>query len=266
MSPPPVQPRTQLRVGKLWIDSLTFAQALEDIEHLVERGRGGAVFTPNVDHIVTVEADPAFEAAYGAASLSLVDGQPLLWASHLLGEALPEKISGSDLVLPLMERAGARGWRVYLLGGGPGVAEKAAGVLKERFGVKVVGTDAPMLRSDDAKAREAAVGKIVAARPQVLLVALGAPKQELFIHRSAAALGPVVSVAIGAGLDFVAGTLRRAPRWMSEHGLEWLYRLAQEPRRLWRRYLVNDPKMLLILLRSLRRSRAERVRTRMHAG
>ncbi len=248
----------RLKIGQLWIDALTFPEALERIEALVSGGRGGGVFTPNVDHVVNVEHDPAFRAAYDHAALSLVDGTPLLWASRLLGMALPEKISGSDLVMPLMERAGARGWKVYLLGGEPGVGEKAAAVFRERFGVQVVGIDAPRVNLADPENLTALVERARAAKPDLVLVALGSPKQELLIDRMREQLRPAVALGIGASLDFVAGTVKRAPRWMSKAGLEWSYRLAQEPGRMWRRYLVNDPKFLLILLRTLKIPIAER--------
>jgi N-acetylglucosaminyldiphosphoundecaprenol N-acetyl-beta-D-mannosaminyltransferase len=251
--------RTRLRLGKLCIDSLTFAGAIDAIDRLVTSRQGGAVYTPNIDHVVNVEQNPAFAEAYARASLSLVDGKPLVWASRLLGAPLPEKISGSDLLLPLMKRAAEKKWRVYLLGAGPGVADRAAKVLREEHGVDVVGTDAPMIHTGDPSKNAEVVQKIKAARPDVLLVAFGSPKQELFIHQVQDEIRPAVSLAIGASLDFLVGAVKRAPRWVSDAGLEWLYRLAQEPKRMWRRYLVNDPYFALILLRSLRIPREERV-------
>jgi N-acetylglucosaminyldiphosphoundecaprenol N-acetyl-beta-D-mannosaminyltransferase len=249
--------RPRLRLGDLEIDRLTFAEAIDDIDSLVSAGRGGSVFTPNVDHVVNVGKNPLFRQAYSRASLSLVDGTPLLWASRLLGAPLPEKISGSDLVLPLADRAAKRGWRLYLTGAGPGIADRAAEVLKRQFGVTVVGTDAPLIKlsSKGVEAGAEDLARIQAARPNLVLVAYGSPKQELWIDRHAASLAPAVFVAIGAGLDFVAGHVRRAPRWISRCGLEWLWRLAQEPRRLWKRYLVNDPAFLFILAKSFMRGR-----------
>lgn len=243
-------------IGPLQVDALTFAQALAAIEALVDAGRGGAVFTPNVDHVVLAEADAAFRRSYASASLSLADGMPLVWASRLLGCPLPEKISGSDLALPLLQRAAARGFRVYLLGAGPGVADKAAEVLRSRFGVEVAGTDAPFLRDPcSAEERAPIVEKIRRAAPHLCFVAFGAPKQELFIHAARDELAPAVSLGIGATLDFIAGNAQRAPRFMSEHGLEWLYRLCREPRRLWRRYLLRDPRFALIVAQALLRRR-----------
>jgi N-acetylglucosaminyldiphosphoundecaprenol N-acetyl-beta-D-mannosaminyltransferase len=255
------KPRTRVRFGELWVDSLTFAEAVDEIEALVSAGRGGSVFTPNVDHVVNVGDNPSFREAYAAASLSLADGQPLVWTSRLLGAPLPEKISGSDLMLPLMERAAAQRWRVYLLGGGEGVAEKAAQVLRERLGVNVVGCDSPRISLEPNLAQDGPlVESIRRADPQLLLVALGSPKQELWLHRVGPRIAPAVGIGVGAALDFVAGA-RRAPRWMSRAGLEWFFRLVQEPRRLGRRYLVNDPRFLLVLYRTLLLPRKERVRT-----
>jgi len=250
-----------VRFGQLWIDAVTFAQAVDEIERLVEQGQGGSVFTPNVDHVVKVDGDPVFRAAYERASLSLADGQPVVWASRLLGaEArLPAKVSGSDLVLPLMERAGQRGWRVYMCGGPPGVAEAAAEAARQRYGVKVVGTESPRMAMVANPEDDAIAERVRKAEAQLLLVGFGAPKQELFITRAGEKLGPAVALGIGASLDFMAGRVPRAPRWMSRSGLEWLYRLGKEPRRLWRRYLVEDPKFLLILMRTLRTPREQRV-------
>jgi N-acetylglucosaminyldiphosphoundecaprenol N-acetyl-beta-D-mannosaminyltransferase len=258
VSAPNGSPLPRLRLGELEIDSLTFEQALDRIEHLVDSGNGGSVYTPNIDHVVNVDANAAFREAYQTVDLSLVDGKPLLWASKLLGAPLPEKISGADIILPLMKRAGEKKWRVYLLGAGPGVAPKAADILRAEYGVNVVGTDAPMVKADGTEPTGEAVKKIRDAQPQILLVAFGSPKQELFIHRVREEIKPAVALAIGAGLDFIAGAVKRSPRWMSDNGLEWLYRLSQEPRRLWRRYLVNDPKFALILYRTWRQAKAPR--------
>ena len=237
--------------GRIAVDRVTFTEAIDAIEGLVAARRGGAVFTPNVDHVVLAETDDAFCEAYRAASLRLADGMPLVWASRLLGLPLPEKVSGSDLVWPLMQRAAVRGWRVYLCGGGPGVAEAAAQHLEYALGVTLCGVDAPWVSDPaDPRAFEPIARRIVAAKADLALFAFGAPKQELLIHRCRAELGSTVALGIGAALDFIAGTVRRAPRWMSRCGLEWLYRLSREPRRLWRRYLLRDPKFLAIALRS----------------
>ena len=163
------------------IDALTFDEAIDAIEGLVVAGKGGMVFTPNVDHIMLAEEDSLLRAAYERADLSLVDGTPVMWAAHLLGSPLPEKISGSDLIRPLAARAAARGWRVYLLGGRPGVATQAKEILEREYpGLKVVGTSSPMIDlSRDVSEQQDVVDAIRRARPDLLFLALGAPKQEI---------------------------------------------------------------------------------------
>lgn len=253
-------PRNRARIGEAWIDSITCAEALDAIEHLVTSRAGGFVVTPNIDHVVNLDRDPGLRQAYEAATLALVDGQPLVWASRLLGTPLPEKISGADLVPLLMQRAALRHWRVYLVGAGPGVAQEAAEKIA-RTGVEIVGSDAPSLSPRvDASEFVDVTERIRTARADLVLVAFGSPKQELWMLRARDQIRPAVSIGVGATLDFIAGRVRRAPAWMSRCGLEWLFRLAHEPRRLWRRYLVNDPRFLLILIRTLRMPRAERIR------
>jgi N-acetylglucosaminyldiphosphoundecaprenol N-acetyl-beta-D-mannosaminyltransferase len=251
----------RVRIGQIWIDAITFDQAVDAIDDLVTAGNGGSIFTPNVDHVVQVEHNHVFRAAYDEVSLSVVDGQLLLWASYALGTPLPEKISGSDLMVPLARRAAARKWRVYLLGGGPGVADLAAKELQKQFDIDIVGTDAPFVAADGhPKEGPAVIERIAKARPHLLFAAFGAPKQELFLHRAAAAIRPTVGIGVGAGFDFVAGRVKRAPRWISKSGMEWLYRLVQEPRRLAKRYLVDDPEFLAILARTLREPKSARIR------
>jgi N-acetylglucosaminyldiphosphoundecaprenol N-acetyl-beta-D-mannosaminyltransferase len=246
----------RLTIGGVPVDAVTLPQALARIEALVAAGRGGAVFTPNVDHVVIAQRNPAFLEAYRAVELSLADGMPILWSSRLLGAPVPEKVSGSDLILPLAARAAERGWRVFLIGGAPGVAEEAAARFRETLpGLAIVGTASPRIDREGVEAGEAALEQLVAARPDLVLVAFGAPKQELWAHRSRARLGRAVTVGIGASLDFVAGRVQRAPRWISSSGLEWAYRLAREPKRLWRRYLIDDPRFAVVLLRELRARR-----------
>jgi len=251
--------RQRLRIGRAWIDVLRFDDALREIERLVDRRRGGSVFTPNVDHLVKLESNPAFERAYQDVSLSLADGMPLIWASSILGCRLPERVAGSDLLMPLLEMAARRKWKVYLLGGAPGVAAAVAAMLTERMGICVTGWDDSRIASDGSDPNGVSVKRAAEAKADLILVGLGPPKQELWIHRAASATDPAVALAIGASLDFLAGKFKRAPRWMSRIGLEWLYRLAQEPRRLWRRYLVEGPRFALIVFRTWRLPKSERV-------
>jgi N-acetylglucosaminyldiphosphoundecaprenol N-acetyl-beta-D-mannosaminyltransferase len=246
--------RARVRIGEIQMDPITLAQALEAIEGLVRGGRGGTVFTPNVDHFVLAEEDERFRNAYRDTDLSLVDGTPVLWAARVLGSPLPEKVSGSDLLLPVAELAARHGWRVFLLGAGPGVAERVKTILEADFpGVKIVGTSSPNVDlSKPVTEQKDVIDAVKATRPDVLFLALGSPKQEIWAHRIREAMKPTVVLGVGASFDFVAGTAKRAPRWISKAGLEWLYRLGHEPRRLWKRYLVRDPKFAVIVYREAR--------------
>ncbi len=245
-------------IGRIGVDCLTLEQGLTAIQTLVEARHGGTVVTPNIDHVVLAESNARLREAYAASALSFVDGTPLFWALRILGWPVPEKVSGSDLVLPLAGLAARHGWRVYLLGGGPGVAERAAERLRQRFeGFTVVGCDSPMIDMETAASqRREIVERAIEARPDLVLCALGTPKGELFAYEACAALRPALLMSIGASLDFIAGTVRRAPRIVSTLGLEWLYRLAREPRRLWRRYLVRDAAFVPIFLRALAQRRS----------
>ena len=230
------------------MDVLDHEGAIDAVVRLVRQGRGGTVFTPNVDHIVQAEHDEAFRAAYSRTDLSLVDGTPVLWAARLLGTPLPAKLSGSDLFDPLIERAEREGFRVVLLGGGPGVAELAAQNLKQRLPkLQIVDTLAPRLGLTPTDEEAATVERLVAAKADLIFVCLGAPKQELFSDRNREKLAPAVLVGFGAAVDFAAGTIPRAPEWMSRAGLEWAFRLGREPRRLAARYLLRDPEFFKIV-------------------
>ena len=251
----PATERTGLFYGRVWVDALTFQGALEAFDSLVSAGRGGRVYTPNVDHVVLAEHDARFAEAYARADLSFADGMPLVALSRFRSVRLPEKVSGSDFMLPLMERAARRGWRVYLLGGMEGVAEAAASKLLEHFPtLQIVGRDPAFIDLAASKEQRAAeVARIAATRPDVVLVALGAPKQEIWIDDVASSLSPAVLIGVGASLDFLAGTAVRAPRWMSRVGLEWAHRLVKDPKRMIQRYLVRDAEFPAILARQLLR-------------
>jgi N-acetylglucosaminyldiphosphoundecaprenol N-acetyl-beta-D-mannosaminyltransferase len=252
----------QAILGKIHADCVDFQGALDVIEGLVEAGQGGYVVTPNVDQVVLAEQHEGLVAAYAGASLSLLDGKPLLWMSRALAQPVPEKVSGSDLTRPLIARAAAKGWRVYFLGAAPGVGLRARDLLvAELPGLQVVGVDAPPLGFEkDPRILDGVLARVREARPHLVFMALGCPKQELLMHACRERLTPAVTLGIGATLDFIAGTVRRAPRWMSRAGLEWLYRLGQDPKRMAMRYLVRDPAIVGVFLRMLQLPRAARVR------
>jgi N-acetylglucosaminyldiphosphoundecaprenol N-acetyl-beta-D-mannosaminyltransferase len=197
------------------------------------------VVTPNVDHAVMFERRADLRDAYRDASLVLADGFPVVLASRLLKRPLPERVAGSDLAPALFAAAKvAKPLTVYLLGAGPGVAERAATNIHNRWpGVRVVGCYSPPLGFErDEQECVAICERINAARPDVLMLGLGAPKQELWIARHRARLQVNAALCIGATIDFLAGEKARAPRWMQQFGVEWLHRLCSEPKRLFKRY------------------------------
>ncbi len=246
-----------VRIGRLLVDRVTFAEALDAVEALVAAGDGGTVVTPNVDHVVTAEDNAAFSDALARASLALADGMPLLWVSRWFGTPLPEKISGSDFTPPVLQRAAERGLRVFLFGGADGSADAARTALAQHLPqLCVVGVLSPQVNmSDPASVHFALADAIAATKPDLVVLGLGSPKQELFAERVRHRLAPAVLLSVGATIDFLAGRVPRAPTWMSNNGLEWLYRLHKEPRRLYRRYLFRGPKFIGIVIRQLRHTR-----------
>ncbi|HWK89938.1 MAG TPA: WecB/TagA/CpsF family glycosyltransferase, partial [Longimicrobium sp.] len=237
------------------VDACTMRQA---VAAMLERARAGGppayVVTPNAHHLVLLEDSAPFRGVYRGAWLVLADGMPLLWAARLLGTPLPEKVSGSDLFVEVCGAAAGTGLRVFLLGGRPGAAEGAARELERRFpGLRLAGAHCPPFGFErDPAALEQVERAIRDAAPHLLFVGLGAPKQELWIQANAARLGVPVAAGVGVSFEFVAGMVRRAPRWMQRAGLEWFYRLLREPRRLWRRYASTNPRFVALVLRQRR--------------
>ncbi len=243
-------------LGRVYAHSVTSAEALEQVKRLIAEGNGGYIVTPNVDHVVQAEHSDALVAAYQMADLSLVDGQPLVWLSRIINDPFPEKISGSDFVPLLIERAASERWRVFLLGAQEGVGADAAKVLCSKHpDLRIVGIESPAFGFEqDPQHCERILQSIAEARADIVVVALGCPKQELLMHRWKTALAPAIAIGSGAALDFIAGNVKRAPPWMSRNGLEWLYRLIRQPRALAYRYLVRDPQILGIAWRTWRDS------------
>jgi N-acetylglucosaminyldiphosphoundecaprenol N-acetyl-beta-D-mannosaminyltransferase len=250
-TPQPTPGGRALTIGSIHVDRVSLAEAIELIVGRAQRGEGGYVLTPNVDHVCLAERDAELQEIYRHAFLSLTDGVPLTWFSRALGRPV-EQVAGSDLVAPLIVRAAQLRLRVYFLAGSRQVGALAAGSLRRMAPeLNVVGIDDPHYVPAAAPEEiDKALRKIAAARPHLVLVGMGCPKQEYFMSRHASRIAPAVAIGVGASLDFLAGAAPRAPRWLSRVGLEWAYRLAQEPRRLARRYLVRDRAIVGILART----------------
>lgn len=230
------------------IDNLTMDESIRAIDKLVQNRKPSYVVTPNVDHIVKLDSDEEFRNVYKNADLILTDGMPLIWISKLKKTPIKEKVSGSDLFPKVCELAAQKGYRVFLLGAADGVAAKAAKNLQEKYeNLRIAGTYSPKYGFEkDKKEIEKIISIVKLAKPDILAVGLGAPKQEKFIYKFKDKLNVPVSLAIGASIDFEAGNIERAPRWMQKCGLEWLYRLCKEPKRMYKRYLIDDLKIVKI--------------------
>jgi N-acetylglucosaminyldiphosphoundecaprenol N-acetyl-beta-D-mannosaminyltransferase len=216
------------------------AEAVEAVSELVRAGRPSYFITASTHYAMLSAEVAGLRAVNSGAAFLVADGAPLVWGSRLNGVPLPERVAGSDLIYDICERAALEGFRVFLLGAAPGVAERAAARLTERYPALVIaGTECPPFRELSPEEHEALVSRIKAARPDVLFVAFGQPKGEFWVAENLEALGVPVCVQIGASLDFVSGRVRRAPRAFQKLGLEWAFRMALEPQRLFPRYARN---------------------------
>ena len=233
------------------VDNYTMDEAVDAIDKLIQRDNNGYVVTPNIDHIVKLETDTLLQEVYANANVILTDGKPMVWMSKLYGTPIKEKVSGSDLFPKLCELAAKKGYRVYLLGAAEGVAVKAAANLQKKFpGLIIAGTYSPPFGFEKDEEEVAHIVQLVTeAKPHILIVGLGCPKQEFFIYRHRNEMCVPVSLGLGASIDFEAGILKRAPKWMADHGFEWLYRVAQDPKRMAKRYFVDDLKIVRLFFK-----------------
>jgi N-acetylglucosaminyldiphosphoundecaprenol N-acetyl-beta-D-mannosaminyltransferase len=217
------------------VDAITFDATLAHIEGYIADGRPRQIVTVNPEFVMASQSNAEFRRVINEAALALPDGTGVWWASRRLGCPVPERVPGVDLVARLASLSAARGFRIYLLGAMPGVAEMAAKVLCDRYpGLIVAGTYAGTPRVED---EAGIIAQVRAARPHILLVAYGAPAQDLWIARNLDRMGVPVGIGVGGAFDYLAGVHPLAPRWLRRIGLEWLYRLVTQPRR-WRRMLA----------------------------
>ncbi|MGN0326801.1 MAG: VanZ family protein [Lachnospiraceae bacterium] len=236
---------TRRKFMNLCLDDITFDEAVDQIGKLACAEGKHYVVTPNVDHVVKIEKDIEFRRVYEDADLILTDGTPLMWIADSLGCPIKEKIPGADMFPRVCEMAAKEGYTMFFFGAGPGVAEKAKENLQKKYpGLRVVGTYSPPIGFEKEEEEvEKAIRAINQKSPQILVVALGAPKQEKFIYHYKDRMNFHVALSFGAAVDFEAGMVRRAPLWMRKLGLEWLFRFFQEPGRLFKRYFIDDMKI-----------------------
>lgn len=233
---------------------LTLGQATEKVIDMATLREKGLVVTPNVDHIVTLHQDGDFRGIYMQAKLIVADGMPLVWLSRLLpGKSLPERVTGSDLLETVCESASLKGLSVAFIGGMPGVAEQAKKKLCERYpSLNIVGVYSPRFGFEhDSEESNRIVEMVDAWSPDIVFIGVGAPKQEKwsFKYLDELSCGPILCT--GAAFDFSAGICERAPQWVQHVGLEWVWRMSQDPKRLVKRYLIRDSIFLLYAIKEL---------------
>jgi len=244
--------RERVDLGGVLIDMVDGDAAVDRIRGFLQSGRLNQIVTVNLDFVAISRRDPDFRDTLNAAELAVADGMPLVWASRLGDDPVPCRLTGVELVDECCRVAAETGTSVFLLGAAPGIADNAADKLRARFpGLRIAGVYAPPFGPLTADENERILGRIKAAQPDFLFVALGAPQQDVWIRANRDRLDVPVAMGVGCVLDLLAGKVSRAPAWMQRTGLEWLFRLGQEPARLWRRYILDDIPTLFWLVSRL---------------
>jgi N-acetylglucosaminyldiphosphoundecaprenol N-acetyl-beta-D-mannosaminyltransferase len=239
----------RVRLAGVDIDAVTPQQAIAHVLGELRDGNGGWLMTPNLDHLRQHNQDAEVRPLFGSADLVVADGKPLIWASHVQGTPLPCRVAGSELIFSMTAAAATEQIRLFLLGGAPGTARRAADTLASRFpGIQIVGTYYPPLGFENSPAETAVIeASIRAASPQLVYVGLPFPKADRTIIRLRSVVPTTWFFALGVSFSFVSGDLKRAPHWMQKAGLEWLHRLLCEPRRLSQRYIVDGIPFAFVL-------------------
>ena len=231
--------------------------AMDAFDAMIASRERGYVCAVSVHSLTVALDDPEMAAVFRGARMVLPDGMPVVWAANMLGASLRGRVYGPEVMLRYSERCAERGHRVWLYGGRDqgSLAQLALNMRRRNPGINIVGGYSPPFRSMTDEEEDALVAQINAARPDVLWVGIGAPKQEKWMARMRDRLDVPVMCAVGAAFDFHAGRVSQAPAWMQQRGLEWIYRLAQEPRRLLPRYVYSNPRFVLAFARQYLRER-----------
>lgn len=253
-----------IKIFDLAFNAVTLNEAVSKIIHAAVNNQRGLVVTPNVDHIVMMDQDYEMREIFQQALFRFADGMPLVWLSRLLFKnPLPERVTGSDLFPAVCQAAGQKQLAVFFLGGNPGVAESAAYKLKMRYSNLVVaGVYCPPFGFElDQEETKHIISLINDSGAHLLFIGVGAPKQEKWAFSNLSSLNTGPILCIGASFDFIAGTVKRAPRFIQKTGFEWLWRLIKEPRRLWRRYILRDSRFIFLAFLELINTKRTRLRS-----
>ena len=238
-----------------YVNSVNMEETIDAIEKMISDRKKSYIVPINVDVVMQIENDPKLKEIVDKADLVLVDGQPLVWIARWHKKPVKAKISGSDLIPELCKVAAKRGYSIFIIGGADGVAEIAKTNLEKQFiGIQIVGTYAPPFgfEKDDNELEKINL-MINQKKPDILIACLGCPKQEKWIYDNYQKYNANVSICAGATVDFLVGNVKRAPKWMSNHGLEWLFRVTQDPKRLIKRYFIDDVKIISLICKYGRR-------------
>lgn len=239
-------PIARVNVLGVRVSAINMPMAVETLDNWIARREHHYVCVTNVYGVMESQRDTVLREIHNAAGLVTPDGMPLVWISRLQGQRHVSRVYGPDLMLAMCERSLERGYRHYLYGGRAGVPEKLAARLQSRFpGLRVAGMYSPPFRALSVEEDEQVTRLINQAAPDIVWVGLGTPKQERWMAAHVGKLTAPVLVGVGAAFDFHAGLKRQAPPVIQRCGLEWLFRLATEPQRLWRRYLINNPRFII---------------------
>lgn len=234
-----------------YINNVNMSETVQAIEQMIASDKKSYIVAINVDVVMKIENDPYLKKVVDAADMVLVDGKPLIWISKLYGWPLKAKVSGSDLVPLLCKVAAEKGYKIFIIGGKDGIANRAKKRLENIFpSIQIVGTYAPPYGFEKDKHELDKINQMVSnVHPDLLIACLGCPKQEKWIYENISKYDAKVSICAGATVDFLAGNVKRAPKWMSEHGLEWFYRFSQEPKRMFKRYFIDDIAILKLVFK-----------------
>lgn len=240
---------SRMRFLNTYVDNVTMNEALQIIDNLIIKKDCSYAVTPNMDHIVIIESDKEFEEIYEKADLIVTDGKPLIWISKMINKPIKEKISGSDLFPKMCKLAAEKGYSIFILGAAEGVADKAAeNLCKKNPTLEIAGTYSPPIGFERSEEELTKIENLIKkSKPDILAVSLGSPKGEKFIYKHLHEYNIPLSISIGATIDFEAGNVKRAPRWMAENGLEWMFRITQDPARLIKRYWNDAIKIIPII-------------------
>lgn len=245
----------QLRIAGVRIDVMSRSEALAQMGSLMTGGDRAIVVTPNAAHVEIAARRPEFAAALDDAALSLADGKSIEFAARVLGHGVVERCPGSDMLPEVLARAAALQRRVMMVGGTNGSEQVAAEKARRTLGLEVRTVCPPFGFEKSVADTDRLIGEINSYAPHLLCFHVGAPKSEVWLHRHRARLRYNLAVSFGMALEYYAGTRRRAPKWMQRAGLEWVYRLAVEPRRLWKRYTIDNARFIALVFHDLRRTR-----------